>query len=101
MFLDFEERDSNQTGSFVKEENSKTMKTSEEAVDFEKEFRPDDVGKDKIEFWLKTNMFYARTASSYDIRSSYICVYDIRVEKTFYILLYKMYNNNIINTHFA
>lgn len=28
------------------EDNSKTMKTSEEAVDFEKEFRPDDVGKE-------------------------------------------------------
>ncbi|VVC41001.1 Hypothetical protein CINCED_3A013923 [Cinara cedri] len=31
------------TGLFSGEENSKTMKTSEETVDFEKEFRPDDV----------------------------------------------------------
>ncbi|XP_025405630.1 uncharacterized protein LOC112679903 isoform X2 [Sipha flava] len=38
---DSEEHDS-LTGSISEEENSKTMKTSEE-VDFEKEFRPDDV----------------------------------------------------------
>jgi hypothetical protein len=44
--IDSEEHDS-LTGSISEEENSKTMKTSEE-VDFEKEFRPDDVGKENV-----------------------------------------------------
>lgn len=43
--IDLGERDS-LTSSVSEEENSDTMKTSEE-VDFEKEFRPDDVGKEK------------------------------------------------------
>lgn len=43
-FLDTGERDSS-TDLIGGEENSNKMKTSEEA-DFEKEFRPDDVGKD-------------------------------------------------------
>lgn len=44
-YLDLGERDS-LTSSTSEEDNTKTMKTSEEAVDFEKEFRPDDVGKE-------------------------------------------------------
>jgi len=47
VYIDLGERDS-LTSSVSEEENSDTMKTSEE-VDFEKEFRPDDVGKEKIE----------------------------------------------------
>jgi len=45
VYIDLGERDS-LTSSVSEEENSDTMKTSEE-VDFEKEFRPDDVGKEK------------------------------------------------------
>lgn len=60
MYLDLGERDS-LTSSVSEEENLDTMKTSEE-VDFEKEFRPDDVGKKKkIEHprTYKLNLFLA------------------------------------------
>lgn len=45
--LDTREGDTDLTGSTDEEADSKTMKTSEEVTDFEKEFRPDDVGKRK------------------------------------------------------
>lgn len=50
LCADFGERDGLQTADlFSSGENSITMKTPEETVDFEKEFRPDDVGECKRE----------------------------------------------------
>jgi len=45
VVLDLDERDSPSSSTAGQERGAKTMKTSEETADFEKEFRPDDVGK--------------------------------------------------------